>query len=96
MKDHTDIASFHAAVDAIPLMGFQTRIDRALRLAQKELFAVENGGRAEIQDILILLTDGTQTKSKHAEDPGDVMEEIRFGLSAFLIVESRAFKVFKF
>ena len=77
MKDHTDITSFHAAVDAIPLMGFQTRIDRALRLAQKELFAVENGGRSEIQDILVLLTDGTQTRAKHAEDPCDVMDEIR-------------------
>ena len=43
MKDHTDITSFHAAVDAIPLMGFQTRIDRALRLAQNELFAPKNG-----------------------------------------------------
>ena len=46
MKDHTDILSFGHAVDAIPLMGFQTRIDRALRLAQKELFAVENGGKS--------------------------------------------------
>ena len=77
MKDHTDITSFHAAVDAIPLMGFQTRIDRALRLAQKELFAEINGGREKIPKILILLTDGTQTKSKSAESPGVVADEIR-------------------
>ena len=65
-----DIASFDAAVDAIPLMGFQTRIDRALRLAQKELFAEENGGRENVPEILIVLTDGTQTAAKDAEDPG--------------------------
>ena len=70
MKDHTDIISFYAAVDTIPLMGFQTRIDRALRLAQKELFAEENGGRTNVPEILIVLTDGTQTAAKDAEDPG--------------------------
>ena len=41
MSDHTDIASFDAAVDAIPLMGFQTRIDRALRLAQVGILLME-------------------------------------------------------
>ena len=77
MSDHTDAASFKAAVDAIPLMGLTTRIDRALRLTQKELFAPANGGRADVRDVLIMLTDGTQTKSAGAEDPGDVMAEIR-------------------
>ena len=77
MKDHTDISSFNKAVDAIPLMGSTTRIDRALRLTQKELFAPENGGRPGITKILILLTDGTQTKDQGAEDPGDITDEIR-------------------
>ena len=77
MSDHTDFKSFKAAVDAIPLMGFTTRIDRALRLTQKELFSEANGDRPDVRNVLILLTDGTQTKSKGAEDPGDVMEEIR-------------------
>ena len=61
MKDHTDITSFNAAVDAIPLMGMTTRIDRALRLTQRELFALENGARPNHPKILILLTDGSQT-----------------------------------
>ena len=77
MKDHTDITSLEAAVDDIPIMGMTTRIDRALRLPQKELFAPENGGRPELQQVLILLTDGTQTKSENAEHPGDIAEEIR-------------------
>ena len=61
MKDHRNITSFKAAVDAIPLMGMTTRIDRALRLTQKELFALENGARPNHPKILILLTDGSQT-----------------------------------
>ena len=77
MKDHTDITSLASAVDDIKLMGMTTRIDRALRLAQKELFAPENGGRPELQQVLILMTDGTQTKSESAEHPGDIAAEIR-------------------
>ena len=77
MNEHTDIDSFSAAVDAIPLMGMTTRIDRALRLAQKELVAPENGGRPKLPEILILLTDGTQTKRGDYEDPSVVTDEIR-------------------
>ena len=64
MKDHTDILDFNAAVDAIPLMGSTTRIDRALRLTQKELFSANNGALANNQNMLILLTDGSQTQVK--------------------------------
>ncbi len=77
MNDHEDINSFETTVDQIRNMGLTTRIDRALRLAQKELFAPENGGRPELHQILILLTDGTQTKSDTAEHPGIIAEELR-------------------
>jgi hypothetical protein len=39
LNDFYNQLSFDAAVDAIPLMGSITRIDRALRLAQRELFS---------------------------------------------------------
>ena len=77
LKDHTDINSFNAAVDAIPLMGSTTRIDKALRLTQNELFKLENGARPSIPKILILLTDGSQTQDADAEDPGDIAGELR-------------------
>ena len=77
LSDHSEFDSFSAAVDAIPLMGFTTRIDKALRLTQKELFAPKNGGRPGVSKLLILLTDGTQTPSADAEDPGDVADELR-------------------
>ena len=69
--------SFEKTVTAIPLMGFTTRIDRALRLAQKEFYSPENGGRSGVKRMLVLLTDGTQTKSRRAEDPVVIAEEIR-------------------
>ena len=77
LNDHTDLASFNAAVDSIPLMGSTTRIDKALRLTQKELFSIPNGGRPGVTKVLIVLTDGSQTKDAGAEDPGDVADEIR-------------------
>ena len=65
MSDHNDISSFNKAVDAIPLMGSTTRIDRALRLTQKEMFAPANGGREDVRDVLILLTDGKRSCPKY-------------------------------
>ena len=59
--DHFDINNFNAAVDSIPLMGSTTRIDRALRLTQKEMFKPENGARSGVPKVLILLTDGKFT-----------------------------------
>ena len=77
LSDHTDLASFNDAVDKIPLMGSTTRIDKALRLTQKEMFSIGNGGRPGVSKVLIVLTDGSQTQDAGAEDPGDVAEELR-------------------
>ena len=77
MNDHQDISSFNKAVDAIPLMGSTTRIDKALRLTQRELFSSQNGGRPGVTKLLILLTDGSQTQDAGAEDPGFIADEIR-------------------
>ena len=77
LGDFTDIESFSKAVDAIPLMGRTTRIDRALKLAHKELFNVANGARVHTRKILVLLTDGTQTVMAGAEDPDHVARELR-------------------
>ena len=86
LKDHTDITSFNAAVDAIPLMGSTTRIDRALRLTQNELFTLENGARPGIPKILILLTDGSQTQDAGAEDPGVISNELRLSGITVIVV----------
>merc|ERR1712168_1768272 len=67
-------------------MGHTTRIDRALRLTQRELVAPENGARPGIVKILILLTDGSQTGDNDAEDPGNIAEEIRQSGVKILVV----------
>ena len=86
MNDHKDISSFNKAVDAIPLMGSTTRIDKALRLTQRELFSISNGARPGVNKLLILLTDGTQTLDDGAEDPGLITDEIRqSGISVLVI-----------
>jgi len=77
LSDHTDLAGFNDAVDKIPLMGSTTRIDKALRLTQKEMFTIGNGGRPGVSKVLIVLTDGSQTQDAGAEDPGDVAAELR-------------------
>ena len=41
-------------------MNHKTRIDRALVMAKSELFTGQNGNRAGVRDVLIVLTDGRQ------------------------------------
>lgn len=75
-SDHKTTAAFNAAVDAIPLMGFKTRIDKALQQANYEMFTRRNGLRNGNPKILILLTDGTQT-GRGSIDPAIPAEELR-------------------
>ena len=77
LKDHDQMSSFMQAVDSIPLMGSTTRIDKALRLSQSELFSLSNGARPGIPKLLILLTDGSQTQDVDAEDPSAIANELR-------------------
>lgn len=77
LHDYHDINAFNDAVDKIPLMGSTTRIDKALRLTQTEVFETLNGGRKNVTKLLILLTDGSQTKDNDAENPTQIAEELR-------------------
>ena len=85
-NDHSDIISFAGAVDAIPLMGSTTRIDRALRETQNQMFSLKNGARPGVTKIVILLTDGSQTKDAGAEDPATIADEIRNSGIALIVV----------
>lgn len=77
LNEHTNLATFNQAVDDIALMGSTTRIDKALRTSQNEMFSVANGGRPGVNKLLIVLTDGSQTQGADAEDPGLVADELR-------------------
>lgn len=74
MNEHKKVEDFNKAVDSIPLMGYTTRIDKALALAKKSLMA---GARDDAPRIVFLLTDGTQTKDADAVDPSKLAEELR-------------------
>lgn len=57
-------------------MGAQTRIDLALKMAKTEMFKKENGARAGLPRVLVLLTDGAQT-GDGATDPAIPAQELR-------------------
>lgn len=84
--DHSEINSFNAAVDKIPLMGATTRIDKAFRLTQHEMFTLMYGGRTGVRKIVILLTDGTQTSDSDSEDPAQIADELRMSGITVLVV----------
>uniref|UniRef100_A0A7M5UX15 VWFA domain-containing protein n=1 Tax=Clytia hemisphaerica TaxID=252671 RepID=A0A7M5UX15_9CNID len=77
LNDHTKVSTFNDAVDKIALMGSTTRIDKALRMVQNDMFTIANGARPGVNKVLIVLTDGSQTKDAGAEDPSDVAKELR-------------------
>lgn len=76
-SEHQTTDSFNDAIDGIPLMGYKTRIDRALRLANTKMFKREFGARPGVSKVLVLLTDGAQTREQGAIDPAIPAEELR-------------------
>lgn len=77
LNDHRELGGFLTAVDNLPMFGHTTRIDKALSMAKSDMFTRENGGRAGVPKLIILLTDGSQTKDADATDPGRIAEELR-------------------
>ena len=82
MGSETTPLSFALAVDDIPYDAGSTRIDLALRLAYDEYFSGKNAD--ETQKLIILLTDGKQTKSP-AYIPVEVTAELLRSKSARII-----------
>ena len=60
--DYKSTDAFISAVDRIPYIGFSSRIDLALTVAQTQLLKENNGGRNNVPDVLLLITDGGQSK----------------------------------
>ena len=86
LRDCNDIVSFSNAVDALSLNSSTSRIDRALRRAQKDLFTPENGGRLHVRKLLVLLIDVTQHAAAYSENPGVISDELReIGVSVIVI-----------
>ena len=63
-----------------------TRIDKALRLAQSQLFTGPNGDRQFAPNILYIAVDGSQTKAQGWENPNDIADEIRAAGTDIVVV----------
>ena len=86
LSDYQTKKGFNKAVDKLPLIGYTTRIDKALKMAKQQLFLNENGGRQTKPKLLVLLTDGSQTPHPDAEDPARISEELRnLGIKVIVI-----------
>ena len=79
-SDHTSINSFETAVDKLKHTRGQTYINTALNLAHDEMFQEANGMRPNVPKILVVITDGRQTRKK--DDP-----PVHFGLLAKLFTD---------
>ncbi|XP_073236997.1 collagen alpha-3(VI) chain-like [Porites lutea] len=66
--DATNNTVFNAAVDALPYMRGETRIDKALQLASAELLNHPSGARVGVAKVVIVLTDGGQSNAPYAMD----------------------------
>lgn len=78
-----NVNDFNKAVDDIPLMGYTTRIDKALQLAKEKLFL---GARKDATNILILLTDGSQTPDRDAVNPAVVAKELTDDSTKLIVI----------
>lgn len=64
---HYTIESFQNSVNNIPYTLGRTRIDKALQLANTDLFSIRGRARFDVPHIMVILTDGVQTP-----DPGAI------------------------
>ena len=86
LKDYSSIESFSKAVNNISLMGYTTRLDRALRFTREELFSIVNGARTGVPRLMIVIIGSSQTRDGVAEDPIKIAEELKSeGISIVVI-----------
>ena len=76
-NDYLTLDNFKRAVDGLPLFGYTTRIDLALKLARAQFLSSKNGARRNVPKLIILVTDGSQTKATDAVDPMEIARELR-------------------
>ena len=86
LKDYSSIESFSKAVNNVSLMGYTTRLDRALRFTREELFSIVNGARTGVPRLIIVIIGSSQTRDGVAEDPKKIAEELKSeGISIVVI-----------
>ena len=61
MNSHTEKNNLLAAIDNIPYPGGSSHTEHALKFARLQAFTTKYGDRADVPNVLILLTDGQST-----------------------------------
>ena len=85
-KDHQDIQSFWDTTDKIPLLNSKSRIDKALKLADSDMFTLANGAKPAVTNLLIILTTGTQSTDADFEDPVAIAEQmVKSGVNVLVV-----------
>ena len=59
--EYSNVNDFNAAVDLVKHQRQRTRIDKALHLANTQVFTQDGGARSGIAKVMVILTDGKQT-----------------------------------
>merc|ERR1712168_1577642 len=83
-----NVDAFSTEVLRAKQMKQSTRIDLALKLARDELFTENNGGRKEKEKVIILITDGIQSKESGYTEPELIANDIRRKFKAHVFVVS--------
>ena len=64
LTQYTSYSRFYYAVQRIPYTRGTTRIDLALKVAAEQVFSEDGGVRSNVPKILVLMTDGVQTRTR--------------------------------
>lgn len=77
LTDFYDVPMFQQAVQNLPQEGSITRIGRGLKVVYDKLFTKAYGARSDASKVLILLTDGKQTRKYNFIEPSIPAKALR-------------------
>ena len=69
LNEYETKADLFAAIDSVSYQGYKTNIARALERTRLEMFTVKNGDRPDVDNMIVLLTDGKSSKLKERAVP---------------------------
>ena len=70
--EHDNIQSFWDAADKLPLMNSKSRIDKALEVADRDMFTLSNGAKPAVANLLVIITTETDSNDASAVNPASI------------------------
>lgn len=75
LNQHQTQSSLHTALDHVSYVGGITNTDQALTFARLNSFLARNGGRADAEKIVIVLTDGQSTSPSKTQTAARLLHQ---------------------